>query len=276
MLIDTHAHLDDERFKDDLPAVLERATAAGIEHILTIGIDVATSEASVRLAEAHPALSAVVGIQPNHVAEMQSTDWERILELATHPRVVAIGESGLDRYWDRAPFPLQEEFFGRHLDLARRLDKPIVIHCREAEADTVRMLRAEFDRNGPIRGVMHSFAGDLATARACWEMGLHISFAGMLTFMNNDALRKVAAEVPGDRLLIETDSPYLTPMPFRGKRNEPAYVAYTAACLAEVRKVAAHEIAERTTLNARQLFRLGLIGTGESERAIAQPTSSCP
>ena len=231
MFIDTHAHLDDERFKDDLPSVLERASAASLTHVLTIGIDADTSTAAVKLAEAHACLLAVVGVQPNHVAEMKPSDWGRILDLVRHPRVVAVGETGLDRYWDRAPFPLQEEYFGRHLELSRQLGKPVVIHCREAEADVVRMLRAEFSRNGPISGVMHSFTGDSATAKACLAMGLHISFAGMLTFKNNEALRKVAAEVPLDRVLVETDSPYLTPMPFRGKRNEPAYVVHTAACL---------------------------------------------
>ena len=256
MLIDTHAHLDDDRFKDDLPAVLERAVAAGLSHILTIGIDAATSLAAVKLAERYPMIFAVAGIQPNHVAEAVPGDWETILELAKHPKVVALGETGLDRYWDRAPFPLQEEYFARHLELGRHTHKPVVIHNREADADVVRMLKAEFERHGPIRGVMHSFAGDLETALACLDVGLHISFAGMLTFKNNEALRTVAAIVPPDRVLVETDSPYLTPMPHRGKRNEPAYVSYTAACLAQIFGVAPEAIAERTTRNARELFGL--------------------
>jgi len=260
MLIDTHAHLDDDRFKDNLPALLDRATAAGIERILTIGIDAATSAAAVRLAEQHPILRAVVGIQPNHVAEIRPGDWEKILKLAERSCVVALGETGLDRYWDRAPFPSQEEWFARHLHLARQKKLPVVIHCRDAEADVVRMLRAEFDVHGPIKGVMHSFAGDVGTMRACLEMGLHISFAGMLTFKNNIALRQVAGEVPLDRLLVETDSPYLTPVPHRGKCNEPAYVAHTAACLAEVFGIAAATVAEKTTRNARALF--GLSETG--------------
>lgn len=254
MLIDTHAHLDDERFAADLPAVLERARAVGVVNVLTIGIDAATSRASIALAEAHPMLFAAVAIQPNHVAEIQPGDWDVILQLSKHPKVIAIGETGLDRYWDRAPFPLQQEYFARHLELARTHDKPLVIHCREAEADVVRMLRAEFDKRGPIRGIMHSFTGDEATARACVEMGLHISFAGMVTFKNSEALRKVAATVPLERLLVETDSPYLAPMPFRGKRNEPAHVTHTAACLAQVHGLEVETFSEQTTRNARQLL----------------------
>lgn len=254
MLIDTHAHLDDDRFAADLPAVLERAQAAGVTNVLTIGIDAATSRAAVALAEKHPMLFAAAGIQPNHVAEAHAGEWDAILELTKHPKVIAIGETGLDRYWDRAPIPLQEEYFARHLELARLLGKPVVIHCREAEADVVRMLRAEFNQHGPIRGVMHSFTGDEATARDCLAMGLHISFAGMLTFKNSEALRKVAATVPLNCVLVETDSPYLAPMPHRGKRNEPAFVAHTAACLASVLGVSAEKISEQTYQNAKELF----------------------
>jgi TatD DNase family protein len=256
MLIDTHAHLDDERFRDDLPAVLERAAAAELAHVLTVGIDRATSAAAVRLAEAHLLLSAVVGIQPNHVAEVQPGDWEAILALVAHPKVVAVGETGLDRHWDRAPFPLQEEYFARHLTLSRTVGKPVVIHCREAEADVVRVLRDDFEKHSQVRGVMHSFTGDAATARACLEMGLYVSFAGMVTFKNAAALREVAATIPLDRLLVETDSPYLAPVPFRGQRNEPAHVVHTANCLACVFGVAPEVIAERTTRNARTLFGL--------------------
>jgi TatD DNase family protein len=169
---------------------------------------------------------------------------------------VAIGETGLDRYWDRAPFALQERYFGLHLGLGRQAQKPVVIHCREAEADVVRMLKAEFEQHGPIRGVMHSFTADESTAQQCVAIGLHISFAGMLTFKNNESLRKVARTVPLDRLLVETDSPYLAPTPFRGKRNEPAYVMHTAACLAQVFGMTLDAIGEQTTRNARTLFGL--------------------
>ena len=252
--IDTHCHLDDAKFRDDLAAVLARAVDAGVVRALCIGIDRSTSAAAVGLARAHPMLSAVVGIQPNHVAEAGPDDWDAIVAMAALPGVVGIGESGLDRYWDRAPFPMQEEYFARHLELARRLGKPLVIHNREADADTVRMLRDAFDRHGPIRAVLHSFAADAATAQAGLAMGLHLSFAGMVTYKNADALRAIAATVPEDRLLIETDAPYLAPVPVRGRRNEPAFVVHTATCLAEVRGVSVERIAEITTRNARELF----------------------
>lgn len=253
MLIDTHAHLDDERYAADLPAVLERAHAAGVTHTLTIGIDLPTSRAAVELAARYPQLKAVVGIQPNHVAEAGPDDWDEIVMMAESPSVVAVGESGLDRYWDRAPFPLQQDYFTRHLQLARRLNKPIVIHCREAEADVVEALRAF---SGPIRGVMHSFSGDAATAAACLELGLHVSFAGMVTYKNADNLRQVAAAIPLDRLLVETDSPYLAPVPVRGKRNEPAFVRHTAECVAKAMGVSSEVVFEATTRNARALFGL--------------------
>ncbi len=252
--VDTHCHLDDAKFRDDLPAVLARAAESGVTRALGIGIDRATSAAALDLAHRYPMLSAVVGIQPNHVSEAEPGDWECIVAMASLAEVVGIGESGLDRYWDRAPFAMQEDYFARHLSLARAVGKPLVIHNREADADTVRMLRAEFDRHGPIRAVMHSFAADAATAEASLAMGLHLSFAGMVTYKTAEALRAVAATVPDDRLLIETDAPYLAPVPVRGLRNEPAFVVHTAACLAEVRGVSVERIAEITTRNARELF----------------------
>lgn len=253
-LFDTHAHLDDGRFANDLVEVLDRATKAGLERILTIGIDLETSRNAVRLAQEHALLAAVVGIQPNHVSEAAAGDFDEIVKLLDSPKVVGVGETGLDRYWDRAPFDLQEGYFRRHLQLCRERNLPVVIHCREAEGDVVRVLREEFVSRGPVRGVMHSFSGDAETARACLEMGLHISFAGMVTFKNNQALRDVAKGVPLDRLLVETDSPYLAPMPHRGKRNEPAYVAHTATCLAEVFGIPPESLAAKTTENARALF----------------------
>jgi len=257
-MIDTHAHLFDDRFAADLPAVLARAAAAGVERVVCLGIDADSNRASVRIANEHALVVAAVGIQPNHAAEAAPGDWDEVVRLAeAEPRVVAIGETGLDRYWDRAPFALQEDYFARHIELARRLGKPFVIHCREAEADVVKVLRAEFDRHGPVRAVMHSFSGDAATASACLDMGLYVSFAGMVTYKTAQPLRDVAADVPLDRLLVETDCPYLAPVPHRGKRNEPGYVVHTAACLAEVKGVPPAVIDEHTTRNARTLFGLG-------------------
>ena len=254
-LIDTHAHLDDPRLADDLAAVLARAAAAGVEQVIAIGTTAASSAEILNLAGSHPGVFAAVGIQPNHVAETEPGDWERIVTLAGRPGVVAIGETGLDRYWDRAPFPLQQDNFDRHLDLAESLGLPVVIHCRDCEADIVEQLSR---RRGPIRGVLHSFTGTAEHARAFLDLGLHISLAGMITFETRklDPLREAAATVPLDRLLVETDSPYLSPHPFRGKTNEPARVALTAATLARVMDRPIDEIARATTANARRLFGL--------------------
>ncbi len=255
-LIDTHSHLFDERFGNDLSAVIERAAQAGVERVVCLGIDLESSLASVEIAKTYPLVVAAVGIQPNHAAEAKPGDWEQIVKLAEgEPRVVAIGETGLDRYWDRSPFALQEEHFTRHIELSHRLNKPFVIHCRDAEADVVRVLR-EQSAKGPLRAVMHSFSGDLATMRECLAMGLYISFAGMVTYPKAQDLRDVAKEVPLDRLLVETDCPYLAPQPVRGKRNEPAYVAHTAALLADVKGVSVTELEEATTRNAKTLFGL--------------------
>ena len=256
MLIDTHAHLFDDRFKKDLPAVLDRAAAAGVERVVCLGIDLQSSRAAVDIANTYPGGVAAGGTQPNHTAEAAAGDWYAIGRLAERePRVVAIGETGLDRYWDRSPFHIQEDYFGRHLELARALRKPFVIHCRDAEADVVAALRAR-EQSGPLSAVMHSFSGDLATARACLDMGLYVSFAGMVTYPTAQNLRDVVKEIPLDRLLVETDCPYLAPQPVRGKRNEPGYVAHTAALLAEVKGVSVAELEEHTTRNAKTLFVL--------------------
>ena len=252
-LIDTHCHLDEEAFRPDRDAVIARAAETGLERVITIGTTAASSRDAVAIAAAHPLVHAAVGIQPNYVSQAAPDDWNVIEELAASPKVVAIGETGLDRYWDYAPFDLQTEYFAHHLDLSRRLNLPFVVHCREAEKDVVDQLTAAA-KDGPLRGVMHSFAGDEETALACVELGLYISFAGMVTFKKNEALRAVAAKIPLDRLLVETDAPYLAPAPFRGKRNEPAYVRHTAELLANVRGMTPDEIGELTTKNARQLF----------------------
>jgi TatD DNase family protein len=256
-LIDTHAHLTDGRFTADFADVLARAAAAGVVHTLAVATTAADSAACLRLAERHPEqLSSAVGIHPNEAADAGPGDWDAVVALAGLSHVRAIGETGLDRHWDRTPFPLQEDYFARHLELGRRLGKAVVIHCREADADVLRMLREAFDRNGPVRGVMHSFCGEWGTAEAALAMGLHVSFAGMLTYKNADNVRSVAVRIPRERLLVETDCPYLAPVPVRGKRNEPAFVAYTAARLAELHGLSADELAELTTRNARGLFDL--------------------
>jgi TatD DNase family protein len=255
-LIDTHAHLDDDRFQADLPAVLQRAAAAGVSRIVTIATTAPSSAACVALASRQPMLAATVGIQPNQVAEAAPDAWDEVVRLVTRDKVVAVGETGLDRHWDHTPFAQQEDYFARHLELARKHHLAVVIHCREAEADVVRMLRADHERHGPLNAVMHSFTGDRVMAEACLALGAYISFAGMITYKNAQNLRDVAARLPLDRLLVETDSPYLAPVPVRGQRNEPAHVVHTAACLATIFGVAPAVIAEHTTRNARALFGL--------------------
>lgn len=254
-LIDTHAHLDQEDFDADRAEVIERAQAVGVETIVCIGTTAAASDKVVRLASEFAGIYAAVGIQPNYCATAEPGDWDQIVALASRSRVVAIGETGLDRHWDYTPFAVQQDYFDRHLRLSQQLGLPFVVHTRESDADVLAMLREARGR-GALSGVMHSFTGDAVTAAECVELGLHISFAGMATFKKSDALRQTAASVPGDRILIETDSPYLSPHPLRGRRNEPAHLLHTAVCLAEARGVSAETFAEQTTANARRLFRL--------------------
>ena len=254
-LIDTHCHLDSEGFHQDIDGVIQRALDSGVERMLTIGVTLETSQAAVLLANRYPCVSAVVGIQPNYAHEAKPTDWEKIEDLAMHPRVVGVGETGVDKYWDVAPLEIQRDYFVRHIELSRRLKKPFVVHCREAEAEVVEVLQAEA-ANGPLNGLMHSFCGNATTAETCVRHGLHISFAGMLTFRKNEDLRSVAKSIPLDRLLVETDAPYLAPLPNRGKRNEPSWVRFTNDCLAGVHGLSPDQMADQTTLNAKRLFNL--------------------
>ena len=255
MFVDSHCHLSFPELREKLPAILSDMRAAQVEQAICICTQMEEFETVHALALEHDVLWATVGVHPD-TEDMREPDVAELVRLAALPRVVAIGETGLDRHWDYSPFAMQENYFARHLELGRATGKPVVIHCREADADVLRMLRDAFDRHGPIRGVMHSFVGDAVIGRACLEMGLVLSFAGMLTYRNAAALRETAATVPLDRVMVETDCPYLSPVPLRGKRNEPANVVHTAACLAELHAIAPELLAERTTANARALFRL--------------------
>jgi TatD DNase family protein len=253
-LFDTHAHLDQTEFDDDRDAVLKRAREAGVENIVAIGISADTSQVCAELAAKYPGVYAAVGMQPNYLVESCPGDWDRVVALVDKPGVVAIGETGLDRYWDFTPFELQQDYFDRHLRLSQERRLPFIVHIRDCDEDVLVMLREAHSR-GPLHGVMHSFTGSHAMMEECVAMGLHISFAGMVTFKKSGELREIAAAVPADRLLVETDSPYLTPEPVRKiKRNEPAHVRHTAACLAEVRGTTLEELALFTTANARRLF----------------------
>lgn len=254
-LFDTHAHLNVDTFNESVDEVVDRARQAGVVGIVVIGIDLATSRRACELAAEYPDfLYAAVGIQPNSAAEAGESDFSSIEELAGYPGVRAIGETGLDCYWDDTPLELQHEYFDRHLQLCRDTALPMVIHMRESGELIVEQLKRQ---SSVPPGVMHSFTGDAALAQQCLELGLYISFAGMVTFKKSDELREVALQVPEDRLLVETDSPYLSPEPFRGKRpNEPARVQHTLECLAKVRGVSADHLAEATTANAKRLFQL--------------------
>ncbi len=258
-MIDTHAHLDDQPFHADLEAVLARAHKAGVEAIVCPALSADSSEAVQRLATSHEEIFAAVGIQPNSCGKAAEGDWNRVVALAEKPRVVAIGETGLDRHWDSTAFDVQQDYFDRHLRLGRDRDLPVIIHCREAEEDLLPMLHEAAGR-GPLRGVIHSFSSDTDFADECVELGLHISFAGAVTYRNKkfDPLWAAAKTIPDDRLLIETDSPYLTPHPLRGKqkRNEPANVRLVAQRLGELRGQKLEQVIAATTENARRLFRL--------------------
>jgi TatD DNase family protein len=254
-LVDTHAHLEDPGLAGDLAGVLDRARAAGVVQVVAIGSTADGSASVAALARAHRGLFAAVGVHPNEAAGARPDDWGRVVALAAEARVVAIGETGLDRFRDRTPFVQQQEWFARHLELAHERGLPVVIHCRNSERDIIDQL----SRLGrPVQGVLHSFTGTRDDALAFLDLGLHLSFAGMITFTNKglDALRATAAQVPPDRLLIETDSPYLSPHPYRGRANEPGRVAITAERLAQILGLSPAELARMTTANARRLFAL--------------------
>jgi TatD DNase family protein len=254
-LFDTHAHLHFPEFTADLDAVLARARAAGVSGIVTIGTDVETSRAAIALADRHPDVYAAVGVHPHDAGAADDIALAEIERLArASARVVAIGEMGLDFFRNLSPPEAQERVFRWQLDLCRRLGKPALIHCRDAHAETLVICAAE--RVTEIGGIMHCFSGDADVARRCLDLGLLISLAGPVTYPNARKLPEVVRLAPADRLVVETDCPFLPPQPYRGKRNEPAYVAITAARVAELRGEPPERLAERTTANARALFRV--------------------
>jgi TatD DNase family protein len=251
-LFDTHAHLHFPDFADDLPAVLERARAVGVARLLTIGTDVATSRAAIAVAGDDARVWAAVGIHPHDAAEADEAAFAEIERLAGAPRVVAVGEIGLDFFRNLSPRDAQERTLRRLLELARRAGKPALIHCRDAHEATLAILGEA--RVGDVGGIMHCFSGDVAIARRCLDLGLTISLAGPVTYPNARALPDVARFVPIDRLVVETDCPYLPPQGYRGKRNEPAYLALTAARVAELRGEPLATLGPRMSDNARRLL----------------------
>ena len=254
MIVDTHAHLTDKHLAPEIEHFLGLAADAGVTRVLSIATTLEDSRTNVQLAEKHECLRASVGIHPNNCCQAAPEDWSAIKELASHPQVVALGETGLDRYWDDCPWDTQVDYFRRHLELSAETNLPVVIHTRDCAQETLALLQ-EVAQQLPLSGVMHSFTGPPEVAAACVELGLYVSFAGMLTFKNGKEVRESAKVVPLDRLLVETDSPYLTPHPHRGKRpNHPALVVHTLHQLAQLFNLPDEEMARHTTDNTNRLF----------------------
>jgi TatD DNase family protein len=250
MLVDSHAHLDDKAFASDLPAVLDRARDAGVGSIVTIGTDLESSRRARAIAEAHPQIWFSPGIHP-HEADHPG-DVDALRELAAHPRAVAVGETGLDYVKNYASVPNQKALFAKHLEIALEADKPVSIHCREAHPDAYSILRG----HAPLRGVIHCFSGSWADAERYLSLNFYLSIAGPVTYPSARALRDVVQQIPLDRMLIETDCPLLPPQKFRGQRNEPSYVRYAAAEIANAHRVPLEAVNEATSRNARALFGL--------------------
>lgn len=252
MLIDTHAHLDHERFDGEREAVITRALAAGVGLIICVGSDLKSSRESLALARTNAALFAVVGVHPHEAAAAPPDYLDEVRHMLAEPKVVALGEIGLDYHYDFSPRPVQRQVFQAQLELARELGCPVVVHSRKADADTARMLA----ESGVTRVVMHCYSGDWLLAERYLEMGYFISLSGVVTFPKSAETREVALRLPLERLMLETDAPYLAPVPRRGRRNEPAYVRHTAEAVASIRGIGLEEITQQTTANAKLFFEL--------------------
>lgn len=265
MLVDTHCHLD--YFSGETDAVLARAAAAGVGQVVTISTRVRQAGTYRALAEANAGVFFSVGTHPMQAHEEPDVPVEELVALAAHPRCVAIGEAGLDYFYERESMAVQKQVFARHIEAARQTGLPLVIHARSADEDMMDILSAEMAK-GRFTAVLHCFSSGPRLAEVGVELGLYVSFSGILTFKKSEEIRAIAASVPRERLLVETDAPYLAPMPYRGKRNEPAYVAHTAEVLADVVGVSPQELAELTTANFRRLFsRVGDDRLAASEAA---------
>lgn len=254
MLFDTHCHLSDEKFVDDIDAVFENMRQAGVELAVNVGDGSADEQPVLELADKHPGLYAATGVHPQDALKFESDSLDKLRVWLSHPKTVALGEIGLDYYYDNAPHEVQLDVFYKQLTLAREIGKPAIMHIRDGHGDALNLLRAH--KNELPAGVMHCFSGSVEVAREYLDTGFYISFAGPVTFKNAAKLPDVAKYVPADRILVETDSPYLAPVPMRGKRNEPTFVQYTAARVAEIRGEDAQEFAERCLENGLKLFNI--------------------
>lgn len=254
MFIDTHVHLNADQYEDDVEEVIERALEAGVTKMVVIGFDRKTIQKAMELTERYPFIYAVVGWHPVDAIDCTDEDLAWIESLAAHPKVVGIGEIGLDYYWDKSPKDVQQQLFRRQIQLAKKVDLPIIIHNRDATADVVRILKEE--AADEVGGIMHCFSGSVEVAKECIDMNFLISLGGPVTFKNAKMPKKVATEIPLNKLLIETDAPYLTPHPYRGTRNEPMYVTLVAEEIAKLKELPVDEVASATTENALKLFNI--------------------
>jgi len=250
-MIDSHAHLEMDEFNEDRDNVVERARAAGLVAVIVVGTSVPDSAKAVEMIGIYDLVYASVGVHPHEVKDIDATTYDSLRVLAQRNKVVAIGEIGLDFYYNHSPRELQFQHFAEQLDLAIELELPVIIHDREAHAETLEFLG---QRKGRLRGVLHCFSGDRRMAKKCLDLGFYLSIAGPVTYKKSEELREVARYLPADALLVETDSPYLAPEPFRGKRNEPAFVVETAQRVAEIRGITIEELEAATERNTRQLF----------------------
>lgn len=254
LLIDSHAHLDDRRFNKDREQLIESMEGDRLEAIINIGIDLETSQQSIDLAKKHDSIYATVGYHPHNASQLDEEILGELERLAGEDKVVAIGEIGLDFHYDNSPREDQRYWFKKQLDLAKKLDLPVVIHSRDATQETFEILKEAQDGN--LRGVLHCYSGSVEMARQYIDLGFYISLAGPVTFKNAVMPKEVARSVPLDKLLVETDAPYLTPEPYRGKRNDPSKVVNTADTIAELRGISLDELAEATNRNTKRLFNL--------------------
>ncbi|KMY46171.1 hydrolase TatD [Bacillus sp. FJAT-27916] len=254
MLFDTHVHLNDDQFDEDLEEVIERARENGVERVVVVGFDEKTIKRAIELIDTYDFMYAAIGWHPVDAIDLTDSYLEWIEELTAHPKVVAIGEIGLDYHWDKSPKDVQQVVFRRQIQLAKKLNLPIIIHNREATEDVVTILEEE--GAAEVGGIMHCFSGSPETAKRCLDMNFYISLGGPVTFKNAIKPKEVAKAVPLDRLLIETDCPYLAPHPYRGKRNEPSYVRLVAEQIADLKEVSFEEVAKATTENANRLFKI--------------------
>lgn len=254
MLFDTHVHLNAHQYSEDLEEVIERAQEAGVSYMVVVGFDEETIYKAMALTERYDFIYAAVGWHPVDAIDMTDKHLEWLEKLAAHPKVVALGEMGLDYHWDKSPKDVQKEVFRKQIRLAKKVKLPIIIHNREASADIVAILQEEDAKE--VGGIMHCFSGSVEIAEQCLAMNFYLSFGGPVTFKNAKKPKEVVKHVPLDRLLIETDCPYLTPHPFRGKRNEPAYVKYVAEEIAQLKEIDYEQLAKITTENAKKLFAI--------------------